>query len=405
MGRKLSIQDLSLKGKRVLMRVDFNVPLDGTTITDDTRIQRALPSIQYVLEQGGSVVLMSHLGRPKGERREELSLAPCAKRLGELLGQEVQMAPDCVGEEVESLASSLKEGEVLLLENLRFHAAETKPESDPTFSEQLGKLADYYVNDAFGTAHRAHSSTVTITQHFPGKSASGFLLSNEIEYLGTLAKEPQRPFVAIIGGAKVSTKIGVLQSLLEKVDVLAIGGGMAFTFLKAQGKEVGKSLCEDEHLETAQEVIEKAKERNVTLLLPEDVVAADAFDNNANTQLVAVDNGIPAEWMGLDIGPKSTETLLSALKGAGTVLWNGPLGVFEMPNFAKGTRAVAEALARSSATTVIGGGDSVAAVNQMGLADKMTHISTGGGASLEYIEHGELPGIEALSESETLINQ
>jgi len=406
MGKKLAIQDLSLKGQKVLMRVDFNVPLDETgAISDDTRIQRALPSIRYVLEQGGSVILMSHLGRPKGERKLEFSLAPCASHLSRLLGKEVKMAPDCVGNETQALADALKAGELLLLENLRFHLAETKPERDPTFAEKLAKLADLYVNDAFGTAHRAHSSTVTITRCFPGKAAAGFLMSEEIEHLGGLLQNPIRPFVAIIGGAKISSKIGVLSSLLEKVDTLVIGGGMAFTFLKVAGKEIGNSLVEEELLDTARQVLAKAEEKKVQFLLPIDSMVADSFSNEAKVQKVTTDEGIPEGWMGLDIGPETIKIVEESVRKAGTVLWNGPLGVFELPNFAHGTKAVAQALALSKAKSVVGGGDSVAALNQMGLADQMTHISTGGGASLEYIEQGELPGIEALSEKKALLSK
>ena len=377
---KLTLKDLSLKGKRVLMRVDFNVP----SIADDSRIIASLPSIQYILNQGASLVLMSHLGRPKG-KDPSLSLAPCAKRVGELLHKPVQMAPDCIGPVVEKMAKALQPGQILLLENLRFHAGEEA--QDPEFVAGLAKLGDCYVNDAFGTAHRAHASTAAIAKYFPGKSAMGFLMEKEIKALSPLLSNPGRPFYAIIGGAKISSKIGVIQKLLERVDGLFIGGAMAFTFLKAQGITIGNSMCED---------LKTVPKGNIHL--PIDLVIADAFSNDAKRQTVPTQQGIPPGWQGMDIGPQTVAAWGRLLKPAATIFWNGPVGVFEMPNFAAGTRKVAELLANSKAMTVVGGGDSVAAVEQMGLGDKMTYLSTGGGASLEFLEFGHLPGIDALSD-------
>lgn len=400
MTEKLSIKDLPINGKRVLMRVDFNVPLDKDChITDDTRISSALHSIKYVLEKGGSLVLMSHLGRPKGKKSPEYSLKPVAKLLSEMLGQEVIMAPDCIGEEVQRLAKALQSGEVLLLENLRFHGAEEHPEKDPSFAKQLSELGDLYVNDAFGTAHRSHSSTVAITQYFPGKAAAGFLLEREIQFLGSSLLHPNRPFYAIIGGAKVSSKIGVLRSLLSKVDGLFIGGGMAYTFFKAQGIEVGESLHEDDLLGEARKVLDEAKERNIDLFLPVDNVVADRLSDDAATQVVQTEDGIPQGEMGVDIGPRSIELFSSKLKDAKTVLWNGPLGVFEIAKFSKGTKDIARTLANLDAVTIVGGGDSTSAIHAVGYADRVSHISTGGGASLEYIEYGKLPAIEALTDA------
>lgn len=397
MHEKLSLKDLDVKGKKVLMRVDFNVPLDKGSITDDTRIKASLPSINYVLDHGGSVILMSHLGRPKGKKNPEFSLAPCAKRLSELLHRNVIMAPDCIGPETEKLAQNLKSGEVLLLENLRFHEAEEHPEKDSSFAKKLAKLGDLYVNDAFGTAHRAHSSTVEITKYFPGKSAMGFLLEKEIRYLGQALLNPKRPFYAIIGGAKISTKIGVLKSLTQIVDALFIGGGMAYTFLKAQNIPIGDSIHEDEFLPQALEILKICHEKGIKFFLPEDYVVANQYSSDAKTQIVPKEQGIPPGYQGMDIGPKTIALFTKEIPNAKTILWNGPLGVFEFDQFAKGTESIAKALASSSATTIVGGGDSIAALNKLGLADKMSHLSTGGGASLEFIEFGTLPGIEALS--------
>jgi phosphoglycerate kinase len=394
----MKLKDLPLKEKPVLVRVDFNVPLNGAgEITDDTRIQAVLPTLNYLLSQKAKVILMSHMGRPKGEKKEKYSLKPCAKRLSEFLGMEVTMAPDCVGEKVETLVSRMHSGSVLLLENLRFCPAEEKPELDPEFAKQLAKLADFYVNDAFGAAHRAHSSITEVPKYFPQKRAAGFLLEKEIEFLGKHFKAPKHPFYAIIGGAKVSSKLGVLQSLLEKADALFIGGGMAYTFLKAQGIEIGNSLFEADKLSEAKKFLETAENKKTPIFLPKDLVIANTFSNDAEKKVIQIPKGIPAGWEGMDIGPLTQESWAQTLKNAQMVFWNGPVGVFELPNFAKGTNAIARALAELSAVTIVGGGDSLAAVNQAGLGKKFTHLSTGGGASLEYIEFGQLPGIQALS--------
>ncbi len=394
---KLSLKNLPVKDKKVLMRVDFNVPLDASgQITDDTRIVASLPSIQYVLKQGGAVILMSHLGRPKGNT-PALSLKPCAERLSKLLGKPVQMTSDCIGPQVAEMAKALKHGEVMLLENLRFYPGEEKPESDPSFAQQLAKLGDCYVNDAFGTAHRAHASTATIAQYFPGKSAAGFLMEKEIQFLGELIAHPKRPFAAIIGGAKISSKLGVIKALIQKVDHLLIAGGMSYTFFKAQGISIGDSICEDAFLETAQQILQECREKKLPLHLPLDVVVADAIRPDAQTRIIPISQGIPRGFQGVDIGPKTIELFSSQLQPMQTVFWNGPVGVFEIPAFAKGTHAIAQTLSKLNAVTVVGGGDSIAAIQALSLADKMTHLSTGGGASLEYIELGTLPGIEALS--------
>ncbi|MBJ7448834.1 MAG: phosphoglycerate kinase [Parachlamydiales bacterium] len=397
---KLRLQDLSVKGKKVLMRVDFNVPQDDQgKITDDSRILAALPSIHYVLEHGGSLVLMSHLGRPNGQKNEKYSLAPVAKRLSELLKKHVLMAPDCTGIEVQRLAHGLKPQEILLLENLRFYEAEENPEKDPSFITQLASLGDLYVNDAFGTAHRAHASTALIAQEFPGKAAAGLLMQKEIKFLGDTLLNPKRPFYAIIGGAKISSKLGVLKSLLKKVDGLLIGGGMAYTFFKAQGLKIGKSICEDNLLNTAKEILEECSAKQIKLLLPVDLVVASEFKNDSPSQIIDIINGVPDSFEGMDIGPKTVESFNYFLKDAATILWNGPLGVAEMPNFAKGTQEIAKTLAHSQAVTIVGGGDSIAALQATGLSDQIDHVSTGGGASLEYLEYGKLPGVEALSDS------
>ncbi|NGX47694.1 MAG: Phosphoglycerate kinase [Chlamydiae bacterium] len=393
----MNLKDLPIEGRTVLVRVDFNVPFDSEgNISDDTRIRAALPTIQYILGKGASVILMSHLGRPKGKIDPKLSLAPCAKRLSELLDQKVQMAPDCIGKKVKKMVAALKNGEVLLLENLRFYIAEEKPDTDPSFAENLAKLADFYVNDAFGTAHRAHSSTVTIAGYFSGKAAAGLLLQKEIDFLGTHFSNPKHPFYAIIGGAKVSSKLGVLQSLLEKVDGLFIGGGMAYTFFKAAGLEIGDSLCEDELLPKAEEFLEIAKKKKVPIFLPKDLVIANVFSNDAEKRIILSEAGIPKGWQGLDIGPITRTEWANTLKNAQMIFWNGPLGVFEFPNFAEGTHSMANTLAASDAVTIVGGGDSAFAINQLGLAEKFSHISTGGGASLEYIQYGHLPAIDML---------
>ncbi|NGX62945.1 MAG: Bifunctional PGK/TIM [Candidatus Anoxychlamydiales bacterium] len=397
--QKLSITDLDLKGKKVLMRVDFNVPLtDDDKIADDTRIKAALQSIKYVLDKGASLILMSHLGRPKGKIDPKLSLKIVAKRLSELIGKDVQMAPDSIGSEVENLAKNLKTGEILLLENLRFHEAETKPETDPNFAKSLASLGDVYINDAFGTAHRKHSSTYTITKYFENKAAMGFLLKKEIDFLGKAVKNPKRPFFAIIGGKKISTKIGVINSLIDKVDAIFIGGAMTYTFLKALNLSVGNSIFEEELVSEAQKIMQKCDEKKVKLYLPLDILIANEFKNEAKTQIINTDENIPDNWEGVDIGPKTIKDWQEHLKDAKTVLWNGPLGVFEFENFAKGTNEIAKIISKIDCVSIIGGGDSIAAINKLGIADKFSHLSTGGGASLEYIEFGTLPGIEALSD-------
>jgi len=389
---KLGIQDLDVTGKRVLMRVDFNVPLEDGSITDDARIRKAVPSIQHVIDNGGKLVLMSHLGRPKGKVKEDCRLAPCAARLSELLGKEVKAAPDCIGPEVEAMVEAMEPGDVVLLENLRFHPEEE--DNEASFAAALAKLGDVYVSDAFGAVHRAHASIEGVTHHL--EAAAGFLLQKEIEYLGGALADPKRPFVTILGGAKVEDKIKVIDNLLEKVDVLIIGGGMAYTFLKAQGQAIGASKLEEESLDYAKSLLEAAKEKGVDIVLPLDNVVADDFAETANTDVVEGD--IEDGWMGLDVGPQTTEAFVAKLRDAGTVVWNGPAGVFEWCPFRKGTKAIAEALAESSATTIVGGGDTAAAIDLFGLEDKMSHVSTGGGASLEFLEGKELPGIAALTD-------
>jgi len=395
---KKTIEDIDVKGKRVLVRVDFNVPQDETgKITDDRRIRAALPTIQYLINQGAKVILASHLGRPKGkpEDREKFTLKPVAERLSELLGKPVTLAPDCVGPEVEKMVHAMKDGDVLLLENVRFHPEEEK--NDPEFAKQLASLAEVYVNDAFGTAHRAHASTEGVTQYLPG--VAGYLMQKEIEYLGGALANPKRPFIAVLGGAKVKDKIPVIENLVGKVDKLIIGGGMAYTFLKAQGREIGQSLLDADSLDFCREMLAKVGDK---ILLPVDVVVADGnpFEKGPDavqTKVVPVD-AIPADWQGVDIGPETQKRFAEAVKGAGTVVWNGPMGIFEFEKFAVGTRAMAQALADSAAVTIVGGGDSAAAVEQLGFADKMTHISTGGGASLEFLEGRVLPGVAALQD-------
>jgi len=388
-----TFRDIPLKGKSVLMRVDFNVPLDKQGhITDDSRIRAALPSIRYVLDQGGALILMSHLGRPQGKPDRAFSLKPCADRLSELLGKPVIMAPDCVGAEVKALATNLKPGEILFLENLRFHPEEEKPEKNPDFVRQLAELGDVYVNDAFGTAHRAHASTALIAQYFPGKAVAGFLMEKEIRTLGNLLVNPKRPFYAMIGGAKISTKMGVLNALQSKVDALLIGGGMAYTFFKAQGIEIGDSIHEDQFLSQAHDLLKKSS----SIFLPVDILIADSVDASAKTMVIDTFRGIPKGFQGVDIGPKTIKLFQSELQKAKTVFWNGPMGVFEIPAFANGTNAIATTLSQLNAETVVGGGESVAAVEAAGVADKISHISTGGGSALEYIEFGTLPGIKPL---------
>jgi phosphoglycerate kinase len=397
---KQFIEALPLEGLRVLTRVDFNVPLnDELIITDNGRITGALPTIRHIVEQGGKAVLMSHLGRPGGERVEKLSLKPVAEELSGLLGQKVILAPDCIGHEVETLVNSMQNGEVVLLENLRFHKAETKNETE--FCKELGKLGDVYVNDAFGTAHRAHASTAGVTE-FIAESAVGYLIRKELQFLGSAISEPIRPFTAILGGAKVSDKIKVIEKILDKVQTLIIGGGMACTFMKAQGHKIGASLLEEDSLDYANELINKAQEKGVELLLPIDAVIADRFDKNAETRLVTAEEGAPEGWLILDIGPQSTEIFCEAVLRSRTILWNGPMGVFEMEAFAKGTFAIAQSLAEATdkgTVTIIGGGDSAAAIKQFGLSGRITHVSTGGGASLEFLEGKELPGVSIIQQS------
>ncbi|WP_346353389.1 phosphoglycerate kinase [Azotosporobacter soli] len=391
---KKSLKDIVVMGKKVLVRVDYNVPMDKAgNITEDTRIRATLPTLEFLLAQNAAVILASHLGRPKGAVVPEFSLKPVAERLAKLLGREVLFANDCVGPEAEEKAKALKGGQILLLENLRFHKEEEK--NDPEFSRQLSVLADVLVNDAFGVSHRAHASVEGITKFIP--AVAGFLMEKEILFVGNTVANPVAPFVAIIGGAKVSDKIGVIENLLSKVNTLIIGGGMANTFLAAQGYQTGKSLVEADKLELAKSLIEMAKKRGVNLLLPVDVVIAEKFAADAAHKAVAID-AIDPEWMALDIGPKTAEIYAKALEGSKTVVWNGPMGVFEMDAFANGTETVAKAVAASSATSIVGGGDSIAALEKVGLAAKITHISTGGGASLEYLEGKILPGIAALAD-------
>jgi phosphoglycerate kinase len=391
--QKLSVRDLDVRGRRVLVRVDFNVPMEQGRITDDKRIKAALPTITHLVKQQARVILMSHLGRPKGQVVEEYRLDPVAKRLGELLGQDVIKVDDCIGPEAQEAVEALAPGEVCLLENLRFHPGETK--NDPDFAAALASLGDLYVNDAFGAAHRAHASTVGVARLVP--AAAGLLMEKELKCLGQLLQDPARPFIAVLGGAKVADKIGVIRNLLTRVDALLIGGGMAYTFLKAKGLDVGQSLLDAEHVELAGELLEAAAARGVDLELPEDVVAADRLAEDASRQVVSVSE-IPSTWMGLDIGPRTRERFADIIAGAKTVVWNGPMGVFELAPFAQGTFAIAQAMAKLDGFTVVGGGDSAAAVEQAGLAEAMDHVSTGGGASLEFLEGLELPGVAALQD-------
>ena len=395
MYNKKTIEDIEVKGKRVLARCDFNVPLKDGVITDDKRIREALPTIKYLADNGAKVILCSHMGRPKGEFKPEFSLAPVAARLSEMLGKDVVLAKDVVGEDAKSKAAALNEGDVMLIENVRFHKEETK--NDPDFAKALASMADIFVNDAFGTAHRAHASTAGVADYLP--AVCGYLIQKEISIMGGALSEPKRPFVAILGGAKVSDKIGVIKNLINKVDTLIVGGGMAYTFFKANGYQIGTSICEDDKIDLAKELQEEAKAKGVNFLIPVDNRCGDAYDPECHDLLVDSDN-IPEGYMGLDIGPKTEALFADAIKSAGTVVWNGPMGVSEWEKFASGTRAVATAVAESGAISIIGGGDSAAAINTLGFADKMTHISTGGGASLEFLEGLELPGIACLQDKE-----
>jgi len=392
---KKTIRDIDVKDKKVLVRCDFNVPMQDGVITDDNRITAALPTVEYLREQGAKVILMSHMGRPKGQPKMEYTLQPVADRLSQLLGQDVKFvsSPVVVDDAVRAAAAELAEGDIMLLENVRFRKEETDNEAG--FAKDLADLAEIFVQEAFGTAHRAHASTAGVADYLP--AVSGFLIEKEVKFLGGAVDEPERPFVAIMGGAKVGDKIPVIENLLKKVDALIIGGGMAYTFYKAMGFEIGKSILDADNIDFAKELLEKAEAAGVKMLLPIDVVCADAFSNDANTVIVDRDQ-MPADMEGLDIGPKTVELYKETLLAAKTVVWNGPMGVFEMPNFAKGTKAIAEILAETEAVTIIGGGDSAAAVEQFGLADKMSHISTGGGASLEFLEGKVLPGIAVIEE-------
>ncbi|MDM5190709.1 phosphoglycerate kinase [Bacillus sp. DX4.1] len=391
---KKSIRDVDLKGKRVFCRVDFNVPMKDGKVTDETRIRAALPTIQYLVEQGAKVILASHLGRPKGQVVEEMRLTPVAARLGELLGKDVKKADEAFGPAVQEMVAAMNEGDVLVLENVRFYAGEEK--NDAELAKEFAALADLFVNDAFGAAHRAHASTAGIADYLP--AVSGFLMEKELEVLGKALSNPERPFTAIIGGAKVKDKIGVIRHLLDKVDNLIIGGGLAYTFVKALGHEIGQSLCENDKVDLAKEFMELAKEKGVNFYMPVDVVITEEFSETATTKIVNIDS-IPADWEGVDIGPKTREIYADVIKNSKLVVWNGPMGVFEMTPFSQGTKAVGQALADAEGTySVIGGGDSAAAVEKFGMADKMSHISTGGGASLEFMEGKELPGVVCLND-------
>lgn len=399
MSEKLSVRDLKLNNQRALIRVDFNVPLENGKITDDSRIRATLPTINYVLDHGGSAILMSHLGRPKGHPEPQFTLAPCAKRLSEFLKRPVKMAPDCVGPEVEKMAKQLKPGEILMLENLRFHKGEEKPSEEPTFTSGLSELGDVYINDAFGTAHRAHASTADIAKFFPDKAAMGFLIENEIAYLGNALANPKHPFCALLGGAKISTKFKVIEALMQKADLLLIGGAMSYTFFKAQNIPVGDSLVENDFLNVARQLMDIGEQSHCKIYLPIDIVAARKIEPGAEKIIVKTKEGIPDGFEGVDIGPETRRRYADQIKKSATIFWNGPVGVFESPPFNEGTIAIAKAMAEATknAVTIVGGGDSIAALEQAGLTDKMSHVSTGGGASLEYIEFGQLPGIEALT--------
>ncbi|MBR5495814.1 MAG: phosphoglycerate kinase [Oscillospiraceae bacterium] len=389
---KKTVEDINVSGKKVLIRCDFNVPIKEGVISDDKRIVESLKTLKYLLDNGAKVIACSHMGRPKGEFNDKYTLAPVAKRLSELLGKDVIMAKDVIGEDAKAKAAALNDGEIMLLENVRFHKEEEK--NDPAFAKELASMAEIFVNDAFGTSHRAHASTAGVADYLP--AVCGYLIQKEISVMGGALTSPKRPFVAILGGAKVSDKIGVINALLEKVDTLIIGGGMAYTFLKSRGKNVGKSLCELDKLDLAKELTAKAEAKGVNLMLPVDNVCGNDFSNDSDTMIVGKED-IPEDWEGMDIGPETIKLFEDGIKNAGTVIWNGPMGVFEFEKFAVGTKAIAKAVADSDAISIIGGGDSAAAVELLGFADKMTHISTGGGASLEFLEGLELPGIACLN--------
>lgn len=390
---KKTIEDIDVEGKKVLVRCDFNVPLQNGVITDDKRVRESLKTIKYLISHNAKVILMSHLGRPKGEFKPEFSLKPVRDLLAKLLNQDVKLAKDVIGEDAENLVKNINNSEVILLENVRFHKEEEK--NEPEFAKKLASFGNVFVNDAFGTAHRAHASTAGIADYIP--AVSGYLIKKEIEVIGGALENPKRPFVAILGGAKVSDKIGVINNLIDKVDVLIVGGGMAYTFFKAQGYGVGQSICETDKLDLAKQLLEKAKSKNIKFLLPVDTIVSDEFKNDSNFKVAKVGE-FPENYMGMDIGPETVRLFSEAIKEAGTVIWNGPMGVFEFENFANGTCKIAEAVAASNAISIIGGGDSAAAVEKLGFADKMTHISTGGGASLEFLEGRELPGIACLED-------
>lgn len=395
----MSIRDLELKGKKVLVRVDFNVPLIGKEIADDTRIRAVLPTIRYVLEKGGIPILLSHLGRPNGKIDPNFSLAPCAVRLSEYLEQPVIMAPDCCGEKVLKILKNLKPGSVVLLENLRFHEGEEHPEAEPNFASELADLGEAYINDAFGAAHRSHVSITYLPQFFPEKAVAGLLMEKEVAFLGTKLMHPKRPFCAILGGAKISTKFKMIEALRTRADMLLIGGAMAFTFLKAQKKKIGNSPFESSFMGVANEILSPSKSPECRIFLPVDLIIAKEISPQAEIQCVSVEDGIPEGFQGVDIGPKTVQIYAEEMKKAATIFWNGPLGIFEIPPFAHGTDAIAHLLPQTKAITIVGGGDSLAAIEKAGVADQISHLSTGGGASLEYIEWGTLPGIEALSKN------
>lgn len=397
MSKKLSIKDLNLSGKKALIRVDFNVPMEKGVITDDTRIRSSLPTIRYVLDQGGVIILMSHLERPGGKKDPLLTLKPCGEALSRLLKREVKFASDCIGPEVEQIVSTLIPGDILLLENLRFHKGEEDPRGDPTFASALAELGDLYINDAFGSSHRSNSSLTIVPSFFPGKAAAGFGLEKEIAYLGSVLSEPKRPFYAILGGGKVSTKFKVIESLMRQADLLLIGGGMAFNFLKSEKISIGSSLFEPDFLAVARQILDVSSQSRCRIVLPVDFVIAREISSETDWRIVKAEEGIPDGWKGVDIGPETIKLYSRELQKGATIFWNGPMGIFECPPFDKGTVAIAKVLAGLSATTIIGGGDSIAAIERAGLADQMSHLSTGGGASLEFLEFGTLPGIEALS--------